>query len=282
MGDFMVMVGKFHRNWFRSLNFIIGILLLTPFILAAIQPAIFSTHNPLKTSIREMIQPPDAKHWFGTDELGRDVFSRVVHGARVSLPAASITILIACTIGVIAGVAAGYWMGWIDKVIMIFTDMLLAFPRIVLAMAIGAALGPSLRSAVLALAVAWWPVYARLVRSLTLQIKEQAYVEAADALGAKPLHTIRKHILPNALSAIIVRISLDLGLAVLTLASLGFIGIGVNAPTPEWGAMVSWGRIYFLTEWWIGGFPIIAITLVVIGTTFLGDALNDLFNPMAN
>jgi len=272
----------FRHKWLRNVNLIIGCVILAPFILAAIEPGLLSSYNPLKTSVREMLHAPGSKHWFGTDELGRDVFSRVVHGARVSLPAASITIIIACTIGVMAGVAAGYWKGWADRLIMIVTDMLLAFPRIVLAMAIGAALGPSLRSAVLAVAAAWWPVYARLVRGLTLQIKEQAYVEAAYSIGARPLHTIRKHILPNALSAIIVRISLDLGLAVLTLASLGFIGIGVNAPTPEWGAMVSWGRTYFLTEWWIGGFPALAITLVVVGTTFLGDALNDILNPTMN
>ena len=262
------------------LNLLIGSLLLLPFILAAIHPGLFTPYEPNKTSVKEIVQAPSGRHWFGTDELGRDVFTRVIYGARVSIPAALITILIACTIGVLAGVISGYWMGWADRTIMVIVDMLLAFPHIILAMAIGAALGPSLRSAVLAVAIVWWPVYARLVRGLTLQIKEQAYVEAAHSIGAGSTRIISKHILPNILSSVIVRISLDLGFAVLTLASLGFMGIGVNAPTPEWGAMVSWGRTYFLTEWWIGGFPALAITLVVIGTTFLGDGLNDLLNPL--
>ena len=266
-------------SWRRHLNLAIGMLILMPLLLSAVAPGAITPYDPLKTSVKELYQPPSAQHWFGTDELGRDVLSRVAHGARVSLPAASITILLASSIGVLAGLIAGYWRGWADRLIMIVVDMLLAFPSIVLAMAVGVALGRSLRSAVLAVAAVWWPVYARLVRGLTLHIKEQAYVEAAYAIGARPVHIIWKHILPNALSAIIVRVSLGLGFAVLTLASLGFMGIGVNAPTPEWGAMVSWGRTYFLTEWWIGGFPALAITLVVIGTTFVGDALNELLNP---
>lgn len=164
---------------------------------------------------------------------------------------------------------------------MIAVDMVLAFPTIVLAMAVGTALGPSLSSAVLALVAVWWPLYARLTRGLTLQLKQQEYVAASRALGAGPWHIILKHILPNSLSSLLVRFSLDLGFAVLTLASLGFIGIGVSAPTPEWGAMVNWGRTYFLTEWWIAGFPALSITLVVVGAMFVGDALNDLLDPMS-
>lgn len=267
------------RLYRRYRQLALGALFLLPFVLFAIAPGAFAPYDPIKTSVKERLQPPSAEHWFGTDELGRDVYSRVVYGARISLTSASITILVASVIGVVAGVMAGYLGGWADRVIMIGADMVLAFPRIILAMAVAAALGSGMRNAMLAMAAVWWPVYARLMRGLTLQIKQEEYVQAAFAIGGNWFHVIRKHIVPNTLNAIVIRISLDLGFAVLLLASLGFIGLGATAPTPEWGTMVSVSRIYFLTEWWIGFFPALAITLVVIGTTPVGDALNDLWNP---
>jgi peptide/nickel transport system permease protein len=267
------------RLWRRYRSLVLGGLFLLPFVLFVIAPGVFAPYDPIKTSVKERLQPPSAEHWFGTDELGRDVYSRVVYGARISLTSASITIAIACAVGIIAGITAGYLGGWADRGIMIATDMVLAFPRIILAMAVAAALGSGIRNAMLAMAAVWWPLYARLLRGLTLRIKEEEYVQAGYAIGGSGFHIIRKHILPNTVSAIIIRVSLDLGFAVLLLASLGFIGLGATAPTPEWGTMVSLGRIYFLTEPWIGIFPALAITLVVIGTTLLGDALNDLWNP---
>jgi len=158
-------------------------------------------------------------------------------------------------------------------------DMVLSFPNLVLAMAVAAALGPSLRNSMLAVAAVWWPIYTRLMRGLMLHLKHEGFVEAARVCGGSSLYIIRRHILPNSLSALNVRVSMDLGLAVLVLASLGFIGLGVSPPTPEWGAMVSWGRTYFLTYWWIGVFPALAIMLAVIATNLLGDALNELWNP---
>jgi peptide/nickel transport system permease protein len=267
------------RFWRRYGALLAGVLFLLPFVMFAVVPGTFAQYDPIKTSVKERLQPPNAEHWFGTDELGRDVYSRVVHGARISLTSASITIAIACVIGVAAGVIAGYLGGWADRVIMIAADMVLAFPNIILAMAVAAALGSGIRNAMLAMAAVWWPVYARLLRGLTLRIKQEEYVQASHAIGGSGLHVIQKHILPNTVSAIVIRVSLDLGFAVLLLASLGFIGLGATAPTPEWGTMVSLGRIYFLTEPWIGFFPALAITLVVIGTTLTGDALNDLWNP---
>jgi peptide/nickel transport system permease protein len=255
-----------------------GILLLLPFVLFALLPDVFSTHDPIKSSIRELYTPPSPEHWFGTDELGRDVFSRVVHGAQISLFSAGVIIAVASLIGIILGTVAGYWGGWIDRIIMILVDLVLAFPVLILALAVGAALGPGLRSAMIAATAVWWPVYARLLRGMTLQLKEMEYVTAAQAMGASPIWIIIRHIIPNTLNSIIVRISLDLGFAVLLLASLSFVGMGASAPTPEWGAMVAWGRLYFLTEWWIGGFPAIAITLVVIAITIIGDSLNDLLS----
>lgn len=267
------------RYWRRYGPLLVGALFLLPFVMFAAVPGAFAHYDPIKTSVKERLQPPNAKNWFGTDELGRDVYSRVVHGARVSLTSASITIAIAGVIGVAAGVVAGYLGGWVDRVIMIVADMVLAFPNIILAMAVAVALGSGIRNAMLAMAAVWWPVYARLLRGLTLRIKQEEYVQASHAIGGSGLHVIRMHILPNTVSEIVIRVSLDLGFAVLLLASLGFIGLGATAPTPEWGTMVSLGRTYFLTESWIGFFPALAITLVVIGATLTGDALNDLRNP---
>jgi len=260
----------------RNPGLLAGFLLLLPFLLFAALPSLFSTHDPITPSIPEVYRPPSPDHFFGTDELGRDVYSRVVHGARISLASAALIIGIACLIGVALGTIAGYWGGASDRVIMTLVDLVLAFPSLILALAVSAALGPGLRSAIIAAAAVWWPVYARLLRGITLQLAEMEFVTAARAMGASTGRIILRHILPNAVYAIIVRISIDLGLAVLLLASLSFIGLGASAPTPEWGAMVAWGRLYFLTEWWIGGFPALAITLVVVAITMLGDGLNDL------
>ncbi len=267
---------KWLRLGARNPGLLAGALLLLPFLLFAVLPEVFATHDPIKTSIRELYQPPGAEHFFGTDELGRDVYSRVVHGARISLASASLIIGIACAIGVALGTIAGYWGGASDRLIMTLVDLVLAFPSLILALAVSAALGPGLRSAIIAAAAVWWPVYARLLRGITLQLAEMEFVTAARALGASTPRIVLRHILPNAIYAIVVRVSIDLGLAVLLLASLSFIGLGASAPTPEWGAMVAWGRLYFLTEWWIGGFPALAITLVVVAITMLGDGLNDL------
>ncbi len=267
---------KWLRLGARNPGLLAGALLLLPFLLFAVLPEVFATHDPIKTSIRELYQPPGAEHFFGTDELGRDVYSRVVHGARISLASASLIIGIACAIGVALGAIAGYWGGASDRLIMTLVDLVLAFPSLILALAVSAALGPGLRSAIIAAAAVWWPVYARLLRGITLQLAEMEFVTAARALGASTPRIVLRHILPNAIYAIVVRVSIDLGLAVLLLASLSFIGLGASAPTPEWGAMVAWGRLYFLTEWWIGGFPALAITLVVVAITMLGDGLNDL------
>lgn len=277
-----VVVGRPSRRrvrWRRYMPLLLSSLLLVPFVLFALFPGLFASHDPIKSSVRDAFMAPSAEHWFGTDELGRDVFSRVVYGARVSLTTALLTIVFATVVGVVVGVIAGYFGGVLDRVLMTVVDMVLSFPSIILAMAVAAALGPSLQNAMLAVAAVWWPVYARLMRALTLSLKTMDYVEASRAIGGRPGHIIIRHIMPNALSTLNVRVSLDLGYAVLVLASLGFIGLGAKPPTPEWGAMINWGRGYFLTEWWIGAFPGLAITLVVIGLTFVGDALNDLWNP---
>jgi peptide/nickel transport system permease protein len=252
---------------------------LLPFVLFSISPETLAPYDPLMISVKERLQPPSSAHWFGTDELGRDVYSRVLYGTRVSLISASIIIALAAVVGISVGTTAGYFGGWIDRIIVTITDMVLAFPAIILAMAVATTLGSGIQNAVLAIAAVSWPVYARLVRGLTLQLRQEEFVQAAYVVGCSWLRVIRKHILPNMLSSIVIRISLDVGFAILSLASLGFIGLGATAPTPEWGVMVSVSRIYFLTEWWIGFFPALAITLLVVLTTLAGDELNDLWNP---
>ena len=266
------------RFYSQNRGLLAGLLLLLPFLLFALLPGVFATHDPSKTSIRELYSPPNADHFFGTDEFGRDVYSRVVYGTRISLVSAALIIGIAGWIGVILGTIAGYWGGWSDRVIMTLIDLVLAFPPFILAMAVNAALGSGLRSSIIAAAAVWWPVYARLLRGLTLQLANMEFVTAARAMGASSASIIIRHILPNTVYAITVRVSLDLGLAILLLASLSFIGLGASAPTPEWGAMVVGGRHHFLTDWWIGGFPALAITLVVVAITLLGDGLNDALN----
>ena len=235
MQDARRRIAKWARYCRRNPGLVAGLALMLPFLLFALLPGVFATHNPIKTSIRELYTPPNAEHFFGTDELGRDVYSRVVHGARISLASASIIIGTACLIGVVLGTVAGFWGGWSDRVIMTLVDLVLAFPSLILALAVSAALGPGLRSAIIAAAAVWWPVYARLLRGITIQLSEMEFVTAARAMGASAPSIILRHILPNAVYAIIVRISLDLGLAVLLLASLSFIGLGASAPTPEWG-----------------------------------------------
>ncbi|MGQ0567989.1 MAG: ABC transporter permease [Armatimonadota bacterium] len=270
---------RLQLTWRRYKRLALGGLILLPFVLFALFPGLISPFDPLKISVKDTYEPPNAAHLFGTDELGRDVFSRVVYGARISLTAAVITIVFASGIGVALGVVAGYWGGWADRIITGIGDMVLSFPSLILAMGVAAALGPGLSHSMMAVAAVWWPIYARLMRGMTLHLKHEGYIDAARCTGGHALYIIRRHLLPNALSALNVRISLDLGIAVQVLASLGFIGLGASAPTPEWGAMVSWGRTYFLTYWWIGVFPTLAIVLVVIGTSLLGDALNELWNP---
>jgi peptide/nickel transport system permease protein len=225
------------------------------------------------------LAPPSADHWFGTDNGGRDVFSRVAVGAQYSLIASLAILIIAAVVGSLIGLISGYFGGLVDELLMRVTDMFLAFPALVLAMGAAAALGPSLFNAVLAIAMVWWPWYARLVRGQTLVIKNQVFVEAARAVGATGPRIAFKHILRNCWSPIIVQMSLDIGYAVLTLAGLSFIGLGAQPPTPEWGTMVSSGRDYFLDQWWMVTFPGLAIFLSVMAFNLLGDGLQESLTP---
>jgi peptide/nickel transport system permease protein len=257
----------------------VGLALSAAFVLMAIAAPLLAPHDPLAMDPSNRLAAPSALHWFGTDDGGRDILARVIYGTRSSLLTALGILSLASLIGTSIGLAAGYFGGWVDETLMRITDMFLAFPALVLAMGLAAALGPSLFNAMLATAVVWWPWYARLVRGQALHLKNEAFVEAARVAGASGLRIAVRHILRNCLTPIIVQMSLDIGYAILTLASLSFIGLGAQPPTPEWGSMVSIGRDYFLDQWWIVTFPGLAIFVSVMAFNLLGDGLQESLSP---
>ena len=257
----------------------VGLALSAAFVLMAIAAPLLAPHDPLVMDPSNRLAAPSARHWFGTDDGGRDILARVIYGTRSSLLTALGILSLASLIGTSIGLAAGYFGGWVDEALMRMTDMFLAFPALVLAMGLAAALGPSLFNAMLATAVVWWPWYARLVRGQALHLKNEAFVEAARVAGASGLRIAVRHILRNCLTPIIVQMSLDIGYAILTLSSLSFIGLGAQPPTPEWGSMVSIGRDYFLDQWWIVTFPGLAIFVSVMAFNLLGDGLQESLSP---
>jgi peptide/nickel transport system permease protein len=226
-----------------------------------------------------VLHPPSAQHWFGTDNVGRDVLSRVLYGARISPLIAFIVLLIAGAIGIPLGLAAGYFGGWLDEVIMRVTDIFLAFPPLLLALAFAAVLPPGLTTVIIAIAISWWPWYVRLIRGQAASVTGRPYVEACRALGIPRRRIILRHILPNSITPLIVQMSLDVGGVILTASALSFLGLGAQDPTPDWGLMVSEGQAYFPTDWWVVTFPGIAILLTAFAFNLLGDGLRDLLDP---
>jgi len=218
-------------------------------------------------------------HVLGTDDVGRDILSRIIYGSRISLRICTLVVGFTIGIGSILGIAAGYRGGWVDDVIMRLADTFLAFPALILAMAITSALGPRLENVVLALVVIWWPRYARVTRGQVLILREMDYIVAAKAIGVSERRLILRHLVPNCISSVVVQATLDMGEVLLTAATLSFIGFGAQAPSPEWGAMVSLGRTYLRNYWWLATFPGVAILLTVIGFNLLGDAVRDVLDP---
>lgn len=248
------------------------VLVLFLVFLAAAAPYV-APSDPLTSHPEVRLQAPSGAHWFGTDDQGRDMLTRVIYGTRISLLGALGIVLIGVAVGTPVGLIAGFFGGWLDEVLMRVTDMFLAFPSLILAMAVAATLGPNTLNAVIAIGVTWWPWYARLVRGQTLKLKHQPFIEAAQVAGGRPRFIIVRHILRNVWSPIIVQASLDIGYAILTLAGLSFIGLGAQPPAPEWGSMIAVGRDYYLVQWWIVTFPGLAIVLAVLAFTLLGDSL---------
>lgn len=242
-------------------------------ILTGVFAPLIAPRDPIALDITQAVQPPSSSAWFGTDEAGRDVFSRTVWGTRVSLISAALVLIIATTIGIFVGALAGYKGGLLDQALMRLADLFLAFPGLILAIAITAALGPSLENAVIAIGIVWWPVYARLVRSRVLSVRELLFIEAARAIGLSEWRTLFGHVLPQCWGVVIARITVDIGYAILLTSSLSFLGLGGRPPEPEWGSMIATSRTYFFTYWWTATFPGLAIFLTVVVFSMLGDAL---------
>jgi peptide/nickel transport system permease protein len=266
--------------WKRSPLSVIGTLIILGLILVAIVAPLIAPYDPFVQELQTLrLKAPSLEHLFGTDQLGRDIFSRVLWGSRISLRIALIVAFISGPTGLIIGVTSGFFGGKIDEVLMRITDMFLAFPKLILAMAVASALGPNLNNAILAIAVASWPSYARLARAEALAVRENDYIEAIRVLGATDFRILFRHILPMCLTTIVVRVSLDMGGIILIAAGLGFIGFGAQPPTPEWGIMVSDGRNFLHEQWWVSTFPGIAILIVVLGFNLLGDGIRDILDP---
>ncbi|MDH7484771.1 MAG: ABC transporter permease [Anaerolineae bacterium] len=264
----------------RSTLSLVGLaIVLGLIVLAIFAPQIAPYPEDIATvHFERTFQPPGRQYLFGTDEVGRDVLSRVIFGTRISLSIGVAVLAIALAIGVPLGLIAGYVGGPVNTIIMRLTDIFLAIPPVVLAMAVSAVLTPTLENSIFAIAFSWWPWYTRLIQGQVLSIKEETFVEASRSAGANPLYITFKEILPNVLTILIVKVTLDIGYAVLTGAVLGFLGLGVRPPTPEWGTMASKGRLHLPTRWWLTTFPGLAIFVTVLGFNLLGDGLRDAFD----
>ncbi len=256
---------------------VLGIAIAVAWIVIAIGAPLFAPYDPLAQDF-ELLQPPSREHLFGTDELGRDVLSRVIYGARLSLPLALLLVTLAVLLGGVLGAIAGYFRSWSDTVVMRATDLVFAFPAIILAMVVTASLGPNIRNAVLAIVIVAWPAYARVVRGLVLSLGDSEFVQASRLLGSSSRRALVRDILPNLAGPVVVLAMLDLANAILLLAGLSFLGLGAQPPDPEWGSMVAVGTQYF-QNWWVGTFPGLAIFSAVLAFNFLGDSLRDWLDP---
>ncbi len=274
------MWGRFRRSTPAVIGLAIALVLLFVALFGrVIAPYPGDIAGSVATAVR--FRPPSMVHWFGTNELGQDVFSLVLAGARVSLLSGLAVVVLGSLVGTLVGAIAGFIGGLVDEVLMRVTDLMLTLPSLILAMAVAAALGPGIGNMIIAISVSWWPGFARLVRGEVLARREAQFVEAARAVGAGPMRVLLAHILPNIMSAVMVKMSLDMGFAILTVASLGFVGIGVSPPTPEWGAQLAVSRGFLPDDWWTAIFPGLAIVLAVLACNLLGDGLRDMLDPRA-
>ena len=258
--------------------FTLGILICLGWILAAVLAPAIAPYNPITQDLSMRLKAPSAFHLFGTDNFGRDIFSRVIYGGRYSLLAGCLSVIIAGIIGTFYGALAGYAGGWLDNVMMRFSEMILSFPSLILAMIINAVMGSNLFNTMFALVIVSWPTYARLMRSVVLSVKENEYVNAAEALGASRMRILLKEIIPNSVSSVLIMATTDIGNKILMFSTLSFLGLGSAPPTPEWGMMVSDGVDYF-NKFWVAGFPGLAIFTMAVGANFIGDGLRDLLDP---
>ena len=265
--------------WRRNHLMVVGTSIIVFLILVAALAPLLATHDPYEQILPDRLLPPSSVHYFGTDGLGRDIYSRVVYGSRVTLTIAFLVAAISTPLGLVIGVFAGYIGGAIDEILMRLSDVFLAFPKLILAIAFAAALGPGVENAIVAISVANWPSYARLARAETLGVRNNDYIQVIRSMGASNLRIMVGHITPMCLSSIIVRLSLDMGTIILTAAGLGFLGLGAQPPVPEWGLMVSDGRQFLVDQWWVSTLPGFAILIVVMGFNLMGDGIRDILDP---
>lgn len=274
--------GRFYLNWLafsRNPLAMLGLMIVVVLVLTAIFAPALTSESPIGQDLGRRLMPPSAEHWFGTDELGRDIYSRIVYGARITLYIVGLVAIIVGPAGVVVGTVAGYFGGWLDTVLMRITDIFLAFPRLILALAFVAALGPGIENAIIAISITSWPPYARVARAETLTFRSSDFINAIRLQGASPLRIVAVHIAPLCTSSVIVRLTLDMAGIIITAAGLGFLGLGAQPPMPEWGAMISTGRQYLLDQWWVATVPGIAIFVVSLGFNLLGDGLRDVLDP---
>jgi len=279
-------MGQAYRTWlaFRSNRLaMVGLGIVLLLIVMAIFADVIAPYDPLiGGDLRtERLLPPSWEHWMGTDEQARDIWSRLVYGSRLTLMVVALVAVIATPIGLLVGTTAGYFGGWVDTVLMRLTDIFLAFPRLILALAFVAALGPGIENAIIAIALTSWPPYARLARAETLTIRDADYIAAIRLQGARAPRIIWGHVVPLCLSSVVVRVTLDMAGIILTAAGLGFLGLGAQPPQPEWGAMIASGRRFLIDSWWVATMPGVAILIVSLGFNLLGDGLRDVLDPKA-
>lgn len=274
-------LGQLFRQWLalrRNPLGVAGLFIVVALLLIAAFAPLIATHDPIAQVLDDRLHAPSMAHLFGTDALGRDIFSRIVYGARVTLVIVLLVVATVGPLGLVIGASAGYLGGWVDTLLMRVTDVFLAFPRLVLALAFVAALGPGLENAVLAIAFTAWPPYARVARAETLIVRNADYIAAVRLQGASQARIVLRHIIPLCLPSLIVRTTLDMAGIILIAAGLGFLGLGAQPPTPEWGAMISVGREQIFDQWWVATFPGLAICIVALGFNLLGDALRDVLD----
>jgi peptide/nickel transport system permease protein len=270
------------RSFARNRLALVGLAIVLTLILVALLAPWLEPYSPFEGDLRTTrLLPPTAAHWFGTDDQGRDILSRIIHGSRITLFVVLLVALLAAPVGLLVGTVAGYASGWVDAMLMRITDIFLAFPRLILALAFVAALGPGIENAVIAIAITSWPAYARIARAETLSIRQADYIAAVQLVGASPWRIVLRHIMPLCVSSVIVRVTLDMAGIILTAAGLGFLGLGAQPPMPEWGAMIANGRAYVLDQWWVAAAPGAAIFIVSLAFNLLGDGLRDALDPKA-
>ena len=279
---FQAWAGRLYSGWLgftHNTSAMVGLAIVLVLMVTAVCAPYIAPYDPVSTDLKNRLQPISSRHYFGTDEVGRDIFSRIVFGTRPTLYIVVLVVLIAAPVGIVVGTVSGYAGGIPDKILMRITDIFLSFPKLILALAFVAALGPGIENAVIAIAITSWPPYTRIARAETLSLRNADFIHAVRLQGAGDVRIITRHIMPLCMPSLIVRVTLDMAGIILTAAGLGFLGLGAQPPSPEWGAMTSSGRSYILDSWWLITMPGAAICIVSLAFNLLGDGLREVLDP---